>query len=303
MKKTLLLMAVAAGIVCGCRKTAPDPVTPAPTPEPGTELIPIRLSTEISAKATDNGYENGDMIGLYVVNHGDDGAAGILADSGNHLDNTKFTLKGSEWTPDNEVYWKDQTTAADFYCYYPYTASISDVNSLSFSVKEDQSTVDGYKSSELLYGKTADAVPSEEPVKITTRHALSNVIVYVVPGNGYTEETLAAEDITVTITGVKTEAKLDLTTGRVTADGALKNIAPYKESGWWRALVVPQDIIGTEIIKVTVGSDVYALTQTVTFEQNKQHKCTVKINRIEEGVNISIGGWESSDTDFGGILE
>ena len=65
----------------------------------------------------------------------------------------------------------------------------------------------------------------------------------------------------------------------------------------------PQDIIGTEIIKVTVGSDVYTLNQTVTFEPNKQHKCTLKINKIGEGVNISIGGWESADTDFGGTLE
>lgn len=297
MRKILFLMVAATCAVCSCNKPGPEP-----EPEPQPELIPIRLSTNISTKATDSQYENGDMIGVYVVNNVD-GEAGTLANSGNHLDNTKFTFDGTEWKADNEVYWADQTTPADFYCYYPYTASVSDVTALTFSVKENQSSIADYKASDLLYGKTTGAQPSEEPVKITTKHALSNIIVYVTPGKGYTEETLAAEDITVTVTGVKTTAKLNLATGAVSADGNLKDIVPYKENSYWRALVVPQDIIGTEIIKVTVGSDVYTLNQTVTFEPNKQHKCTLKINRIGEGVNISIGGWESADTDFGGTLE
>ena len=297
MRKILFLMVAAAFAVCSCNKPGPEP-----EPEPQPELIPIRLSTDISTKATDSQYENGDMIGVYVVNNVD-GEAGTLANSGNHLDNTKFTFDGNEWKADKEVYWADQTTPADFYCYYPYTASVSDVTALTFSVKENQSSIADYKASDLLYGKTTGAQPSEEPVKITTKHALSNIIVYVTPGKGYTEETLAAEDITVTVTGVKTTAKLNLATGAVSADGNLKDIVPYKENSYWRALVVPQDIIGTEIIKVTVGSDVYTLNQTVTFEPNKQHKCTLKINRIGEGVNISIGGWESADTDFGGTLE
>ena len=295
MRKILFMMVAAAFAVCSCNK-------PGPEPEQLPELIPIKLSTDISTKATDSQYENGDMIGVYVVNNVD-GEAGTLANSGNHLDNTKFTFDGTEWKADNEVYWADQTTPADFYCYYPYTASVSDVTALTFSVKENQSSIADYKASDLLYGKTTGAQPSEEPVKITTKHALSNIIVYVTPGKGYTEETLAAEDITVTVTGVKTTAKLNLATGAVSADGNLKDIVPYKENSYWRALVVPQDIIGTEIIKVTVGSDVYTLNQTVTFEPNKQHKCTLKINRIGEGVNISIGGWESADTDFGGTLE
>lgn len=299
MKKILLLMAAAAAMtVSGCKKPGPDPVTPTPDPE----KIPIRLSTEISTKATDGGYENGDRIGIYTVNY-TDGAPGALANSGNHLDNTGFTFDGSEWKADKEVYWADQTTSADFYCYYPYTESVADVTALSFSVREDQSSLDNYKASELLWGKTEGAQPSADPVKITTRHALSNVIIYVVPGKGYTEESLAAEEIGVTITGVKTTAKLNLATGKTSADGDLKDIIPYKENAYWRALVVPQDIIGKEIIKVAVGTDVYTLNQTVTFEQNKQHTCTLTINRIGEGVNISIGGWESADTDFGGTLE
>ena len=105
------------------------------------------------------------------------------------------------------------------------------------------------------------------------------------------------------ITGVKTKASLNLVTGKVTSSGEPKNIIPLRENGYWRALVVPQDITGTKIIEVKVGSNVYSLNQTITFASNKQHKCTLKVNKIGEGVNITIGGWETDDNDFGGTLE
>ena len=41
----------------------------------------------------------------------------------------------------------------------------------------------------------------------------------------------------------------------------------------------------------------------VTFEQDRQHTCTLRIDRIGEGVNIIIDGWESDDMDFGGTLD
>jgi hypothetical protein len=66
--------------------------------------------------------------------------------------------------------------------------------------------------------------------------------------------------------------------------------------------VIPQDIVGTELIRVRVGDRDFSLIQTISFKSNKQHKCTVTVNRIGEGVNIGIGGWEVDDTDFGGTL-
>lgn len=301
MNKTLILISAAVVMLCGCRKQDPTP-EPGPTPPPVEETkIPIKLSTNISTKATDSGYEDYDMVGIYTVNNVN-GTAGTLANSGNHLDNVKFTLYGSEWKPENTVYWKDETTPADFYCYYPYTSEINDITDLPFTVRTDQSSLENYKASELLWGKTEGAKPSKDPVNITTRHAMSNIIIYVSPGQGFTTESLAAEEISVTITGVKTSATINLATGEVSAAGSAENMTPYKENGYWRALIVPQDIVGTELIKVTVGEREYTLVQTISFKSNKQHRCTITVNRIGEGVNIGIGGWETDDTDFGGTL-
>ena len=304
MKKIAFLAVATVLLFCSCKKTEPQQgPEPEPTP-PQTEQvkIPITLSTDIWTKATDSGYENGDKVGIYTVNNVN-GASGTLANTGNHLDNVKFTFDGTSWNPDNPVYWKDQTTAADFYCYYPYTQTVNNVSAFPFAVKADQSTLENYKASDLLWGKTTGAKPSENPVQITTRHAMSNIFIYVNPGNGYTAESLAQEEISVTITGVKTAAKVNLATGTVTADGEAGNMIPYKESGFWKALVVPQDINGSELIKVKVGTDEYSLVQTISFQSNKQHKCTLTVNKIGEGINIGIGGWETDDKDFGGTLE
>ena len=285
--------------VVGCNEAGQ--IEPEQT-EPEQVKIPIRLSSDISTRATDNNYENGDQVGVYVVNRVN-GAQGQLADSNNHLDNMRFTYDGAQWTPETEVYWKDQNTSADFYCYYPYRSDVSNVSAFEFSVQEDQSNVAAYKASDLLYGKTMDAKPSADPVNITTKHALSNVIIYVTPGKGYTDETLAAEEISVLITGVKTTATLNLSSGAVSAVGESKDIIPIRENGYWRAILVPQSLVGAQIIKVVVGKNIYNLNQTVTFESGKQHTCTLKVNKIGEGVNITIGGWESSGDDFGGTLE
>lgn len=300
MKRHLFIITAAVVSVCGCGKT---PVAGPDVPDnPEPLKIPITLSTDIWSKATDSGFEVNDKVGIYTVNYVN-GAAGDLVSSGNHLDNVSFTYNGSLWNPAVPVYWKDETTPADFYCYYPYTASVADVSALAFSVKEDQSTLANYKASELLWGKTEGAEPSADPVNITTRHAMSNLVIYVAPGTGYTDETLAAEPLSVSISSVMTSAKIDLATGKVSATGASGTVTPYKENGYWRALVVPQDIVGAELVKVTVGEKTYTLNQTVKFESNKQYKCTITVNRISEGVNIGIGGWEKGEIDFGGTVE
>jgi hypothetical protein len=156
--------------------------------------------------------------------------------------------------------------------------------------------------SDFLWGKTTGAQPSTDPVSITVKHAMSNLVIYIKPGEGYTEEILENEEISVTIAGVKVSGRINLATGQVTAEGNSEDVTPYKENGYWRALVIPQDIVGTELIRVRVGDRDFSLIQTISFKSNKQHKCTVTVNRIGEGVNIGIGGWEVDDTDFGGTL-
>ena len=129
---------------------------------PEEQLIPINLSMNVKTKVTDTSYENGDKVGIYVVNYAD-GKSAQLLNSGNHVDNMCFSYGGSSWTPDAEIYWKDQSTKADLYCYYPY-GEPSDVKAYPISVNADQSSAASYKASEFLWGKASGVAPTAAAV-------------------------------------------------------------------------------------------------------------------------------------------
>lgn len=289
MKKLFTLMAAVAAMV-----SCSDNVENVPT-TPETDRLPINISTTLT-RATDSAFEAGDKVGIFIVNEPD-----ALATSGNHVDNMGFTYS-SKWTPDTPIYWLDQTTKADFYCYYPY-ASTANTAAHTFATKADQSLLANYKASEFLWGKTTGVAPTEEAVNITTNHTFSNALVILKPGDGFTKESLAAATKSVKICGVKTNATINLATGVATATGNATEVTPYLENGQYRALIVPQTTADGALIVVTVDGVDYTLSRSMTFKANKQHKFTVTLNKVSNGVNVGIGGWETDEEDYGGDAE
>lgn len=269
--------------------------------EPSVEpaKIPINIAMGVWTRATDSAFEPGDKVGIYVVNYVG-GAAGTLAAAGNQVDNMRFTYSGA-WSPESPIYWKDHTTQADFYCYYPYAAGISDVSAYPFSVPTDQSSESGYKAGDFLWGKTAGIAPTPDPVQITVHHVMSNLLVYLKAGSGYNADSL--RNAKVTLCGLKTAATIDLATGKATATGTAADISPLPHADGFRALVVPQSISDTPLIKISIGENDYLFTESITFEANKQHSCTLTVNRTGEGVNIGIGDWIVDENDYGGTVE
>ena len=227
--------------------TEEEPVTPPTKKE-------IKISTNVSGitRATDTGFDTNDKCGLYVVNRGNDNSSNALKATGNYVDNMRFTYSGT-WTPDTPIYWMDNTTHADFYLYFPYQSGISDVNAMPFSVKTDQSSESAYKASELLIGSTKDVAPTESAVVINAKHVLSQMIVNVAAGNGFTTESLAAANIGVTINGTKVSATVDIASSAVSATGDAKSIKPWNTNGAWQALVVPQSVEGTMLFTVYIA--------------------------------------------------
>ena len=293
MRKLLTLAAVAALMFSCSENPSPEP-EPTPTPPPTPEKWAINISTSIT-RATDTSFENGDKVGIYVVNQ-----PNTLKATGNHADNIGFTYSGS-WSAPTTIYWKDETTKADFYCYYPYSSSISNIEAYPFAVKADQSSVANYKASDFLWGKTTGVAPTKDAVGITVKHAMSNVIVELVAGNGYTAEDMASAS--VAICGLKTNSTINLASGVVTATGDVAEITPMVENDYRRALVVPQSVSNADLIKVTIGDKVYTLNQSIEFKSGKQHTCTLTVERTNQGINIGIDGWETEGDDFGGTVE
>ena len=282
------------------------PVTEPPVVVPPTdgneEKIPIRISTSTTTKVTEQGYDKGDRVGIYMVNYSGS-SPDKLKQEGNYLDNVGFTFDGTQWNPEKEVFWMDKSTTADFYCYYPHNSEIADIHNIPLAVKADQSKQSAYKGSEFMYGKTNGANPSQDAVNIMTTHIMSKLVIILEPGIGYTTESLENEDIAITITGLKTEGSVDLSYGRTRANGSTKDMIPYKAGKHWEALVIPQSIEDVKLLEVRIGKNTYTMQQTITFKSNWQHKCKLSVDKLNDGVNIGINGWETDDKDYGGILQ
>ena len=130
---------------------------------------------------------------------------------------------------------------------------------------------------------------------------MSNVVVKLVPGNGYTEDDM--QGAKVSICGLQTSSSINLSNGEITAKGNVAEITPRLENGVMRALVVPQSVSESNLVKIVIGDMTYLLKQSMTFVSGKQHTCTITVEKTSQGINIGIGGWDVDDEDFGGIVE
>ena len=205
-----------------------------------------------------------------------------------------------------QEYWKDGITHADFYMYYPYTATIASVEALPWSVKTDQSAGADYKASELLIGKTLDVAPSEEAVNIGAKHMMAQVVITLAAGKGFTAASLAKANVSVKINDVKTQAVANIASGIVTATGGKGYVIPMKDNDGYKALVVPQTLDDGYLITVTVDGTDYHLPKDPklkALEQGHSYQLTVTLGKTNSGINASIVKWQDDGIDYGGVAE
>ena len=293
-KTTIFALALAVIATGACKKNnAQD--------EP---KIPIRISSTVS-KVTEDSFVAGDAIGLYVVNAteaaGGNWTSGELSSGGNHLDNVKFTYNDS-WDSDRQYYWKDARTKADFYCYYPYVSNISDVTAVKMSLKADQSSKEAFEACEILWGKTALVTPTDNKVSIISGHRNSQLVIELKPGKGFTQESLDAAISSIKVNNIRLDASLNLKNGELSASGNVSEVSPYYDGSAYRAMIPPQKIDNAALVTLVIDGLERTLVQTVDFTSNSRKKCTITIDKLNEGVNVSIGGWEDDNNDYGGTL-
>ncbi len=294
----LILAALAVCITASCSSGHDE------TPEP--IKIPISLScgiTPIATRATDNGFETNDRIGLYVVNYNGN-TPGTLLSGGNHVDNMQFTYNGT-WTPSTAIYWKDDSTPADFYCYYPYGNDPTDVSALPFEVMADQSTEANYKACDFMWGKATNVSPTEQVVQIKLNHLFSCAVVKVAAGNGFTDEALAASDVQVKLNHAMRKAAINLNDGSLSPQGETGSVTFLRGTdNEFKALVIPQNISSTaDFITVTIDGKDFNMEKGFSFVSGHRHTFTVTVKKTSNGINVDIGAWVDDGTDNGGIAE
>lgn len=131
---------------------------------------------------------------------------------------------------------------------------------------------------------------------------MSCLIINLKAGTGWKEDDL--KEAEVTLCGLKTATLVNLADGTVSADGSAKKIKPLQIGpGIFKALVVPQNVSESELVRIRIGTDSYSLKTTIDLKSGRRHTCTVVVNRTGEGINIGIGPWGTNNIDYGGSVE
>ena len=314
MKKKLLYGLCCAALFVGCTKDPNEVFVPQ------GEQIPIQLLGSIdqiaASRVNDNGFCNGDGVGVYVVNYEGE-SAGTMLSEGNQVDNVRYVYNESEnkWTPDYPVYYYDKVTPVDIIGYYPYVTNVENVNAYSFELAKDQSTdaanglMGGYEASDFLWGKAEKITPTESRVNITFNHKMAGVQVELVEGTGWSENEWVGLDKQILVSNTIRKATIDLATGEVAPIGEVPTTGtiPAKNNDSWRAVVVPQTVeASVALFNITVDGTPYVYRYKVdgaptAFEyfSGKLHKFTIEVSKKEQqGLEFKLIGeaitpWES----------
>ena len=309
--KLLLTLWGVALILMGC--TTDVEITPTvSTPD---DAIAINIGGSIdqvpTTRVNDEGFCDGDGVGIYVVNYNGD-VPGTMLSEGNQADNVHYVYNESEnkWTPDYPIYYYDKVTPVDIIGYYPYVSNVDDVNTYSFEVAKDQSTdaanglMGGYEASDFLWGKAEKISPTASRVNVTFHHKMAGAQIYLTEGTGWDENEWNAVDKQVLVTNTIRKATINLSNGDVTPAGDVPTTGtvPAVNDGGWRAVVVPQSVgASVALFNITVDGTSYIFRKSEQFEytSGKLHKFTIEVSKkSESGLEFKLVGeditpWES----------
>lgn len=283
-------------LLAGCAER--DLVTPGMN---SADQIPIQLSAAYptATRASDAGFEDGDRMGVYVMDYKDSSPESISED-GIHASNVLFQFDGTDntWTGAMSIYWTSNSTPADIIGYYPFISTIDDPTSVSFSIarRQDETGTNvklgGYEASDILWAKAVKAMPTVDRVDLTFNHIMAGVRVTLAKGTGFTESEWTSVEKKAMVCNILPNAIVNLQSGEVkeVESGTAINVVPYSASDDWRAVVVPQTVkAGADVISVTVDGVSYSLTKDsdFTYISGKLHNFTITVNK-----KSNDGGYE-----------
>ena len=235
----------------------------------------------------------GSKAGVYV-------AYDDLKSSGNYIDNACLTFDGTKWNSENVLQWKDNYTSAAFLAYYPYNENVKNAKALPFTVKTDQSTKEAYVASDFLYGNSWSHPVGGFP-KPVLHHGMTNIVVNVKAGDGFTEDELKQGNLSVHVKNVYMQANVNLENGEVNASGSIGSIKAYATSALsFSAIVVPQGVWKLTVVWNNVE---YDLGFSKYCDRGRLYTLTATLKKTSGGISVTIGGWEDSGEDFGGTVQ
>ena len=190
----------------------------------------------------------------------------------------------------------------DICAYYPATVSSG---TSSFTVKSDQTTVENYQLSDLMYADKLEDKAKGSTHNLTFNHALSKIIVNIVAGTGVDNDDITTGVTAVKIKNTKPKATFDITGGAVGAIGESGETTDINITGTGASnegIIVPQDVDAGAFIEVTYNGTQYTYNLGADKTFAPGHKYTYELTLNASGISLKslkINNWDegSGGTD------
>lgn len=288
--KKLIFIGIAALCASCSSDSSDEPVVP-----PANQEGAVQIQTRVEGKTVAAEVN----AGLYMVNYLDGKQDNLLA-TANYVNNQLLTFANGVWSTATPIYWNDATTPADFYAYAPYQSKVADARAMTFSVQKDQTITEAVAQSDFLWGTLQGQSPTESSFDLTLSHLMSQLTVKVTAAE---DMNMKAEEVSVTIGGTKTSAKIDLATGVITPDGEVGEVKCHSNGDLsYTAILIPQQVPFSNLIQIVWNGSPYTLQNAFKLEPKRQYSLTIKLKKTESGFDIGIDGWDIIGEDFGGTV-
>ena len=291
MKKTLLLGLTVGLALSGCKNEVSD-IT---NNTAGT--VVSFTSSIIKSRATDNNWDAGDEIGVYMQN----------ADDASTYLNTNVKYANSDenkngFTSEMPItYPGGDVTLVNFMAVYPYNENVTDGN-YTFTLGDNLSDND------IMYASSPLVEAGTENVDLTFKHKLSKIVLNIKDENGNPLNGAA-----VSIDKQCKEGVLNMSDGTVTA----KEAAEYKSSlkfvdktnGQYETIILPDEAREGRIILITTSDNkIYRCPiDNISFDSSKRYTFPVVLYSKDPSVTKpelvpDIDDWTDEQVSQGWVV-
>jgi len=291
MKKSYFLLAASALMIAACSSEESGNQS-----VQNSEVISLSATVSSGMRASGTNLQNAQFVSdasihVEAYKHGGDGTA---------YANGNYTTTDAEGTMTGSLTYPATGENIDICAYYPATVSSG---TSSFTVKSDQTTVENYQLSDLMYADKLEDKAKGSTHNLTFNHALSKIIVNIVAGTGVESANITSLVSAVKIKNTKPTAGFAITNGApgtITESGSVTDIEIKGTGAINEGIIVPQTVAAGEFITVTYKGNDYKYELTADKEFEPGHKYTYTLTLNASGISLKslkINDWTPGTGD------
>ena len=297
---------LSALVLAGCTKALP-----APSGYPEDGVVRISTGAPVTKAEGDAGAYNGSTLGLYV-NYG--------VDDNYTKDNIQWTkdADSGEWTPEQQMLWKNPTATPTLWAYAPYSDSqprpsnAADFGKLEFEIPSDQSAgidaadfVTWGQENYVLNHNTNQNFSEDGKVQINFSHALVKLTFDFTIRTQFEPGTTISK---VTLNGTSSTVGCDIFNSSVAATSdATSDITLHKvDDTHYDCIFFPGEgqKAGQKMLTVEMSDGTvlyYNTNKDLSFESGKAYTMKMYLGRLAIELNqVTLDPWTNSNITIDG---